>query len=67
MWIYFIEQVWCYDPDEWCKLGDTTHECQSRVWDYRELHTFPDGTPAYKTMVAYPQAHMVEGEDYIDF
>ena len=67
MWIYFVEQVWCYNTDEWSRLGWRTHENQSRYWDTWHDHVYPDGTPAYKSLVAYPQKHMVEGNDYIDF
>jgi len=66
MWIYFIEQVWCYNPDEWARLGWTTREAGHRYWDIWHLHKYPNGTPAYKTLVSYPQKHMVHGEDYTD-
>ena len=67
MWIYFLEQVWSYDPDEWSRLGWLTRELQSRYWDTWHYHNYPNGAPASRTLVAYPQNHMVEGEDYIDF
>jgi len=60
MWIYFVEQVWCYNPDEWPRLGWTTKESQARFWD-----NWHDN--GYKTMTVYPQKHMVHGEDYIEF
>lgn len=67
MWMYFVEQVWCYDPDEWSRLGWTTREAQHLYWDIFHLHVHPDGTPAYKTLTTYPTDSMVEGNDYIEF
>ena len=61
MFIYFLEQVWCLDEIDWHRLGWMTHETQARFWDHWHL------TDAYKYMIVYPQEHMEEGNDYIDF
>ena len=67
MWIYFVEQVWNYNPDEWVRLGWETRELQTRFWEFWHYHEYPNGKPAYKTLIAYPQKHMVMGNDYIEF
>ena len=67
MWIYFIEQVWCYNPDEWARFNWRTREYQARYWDTWHYHKYPNGQSAYKTLTVYPQKHMVQGNDYIDF
>ena len=65
MWIYFVEQVWCYDNDKWSQLGWTTHECSARTWDHWHLRAYPDEND-HRPFV-YPAIHMVESEDYVDF
>lgn len=62
MFIYFLEQVWCDQSNitEWSSLGWTTHETQRQFWDIWNFG-------GYKHNKTYPTAHMVKGEDYIDF
>ena len=60
MFIYFLEQVWCAGERDWNRLGWVTHETQRRFWE--QWH---DGR--YKHQVVYPQSHMIESCDYIEF
>lgn len=68
MWIYFLEQVWGYNPDEWPRMNWWTREYQTRFWEHWHYHEYPDGTHAYSTMTIYEnQDHLVEGNDYISY
>jgi len=61
MWIYFIEQVWHDDKERpWSRLGFETHNQQEYFWDIWHNR-------GYRWQTVYPQPHMVEGVDYIEF
>jgi len=58
MWIYFVEQMWDYDSNNWNRLNFHTRELSSSYWD--QYHS-------KKEVQSYPTSNMILGVDYVEY